>query len=132
MNAPISSSHLDLWMVAGWTMIHFLWLGTLVAVAGLISRWVLCRASASVRYAVALSWLATLLALPIGIATWLYQNPPSVQVQNQPPRNESHALPAVAPTSRRPELNESTTIAVSIPKISSVPLVTPNDSPKTV
>src|SRR3954463_4193967 len=77
MNAPMSSSHFDLWLVAGWTMIHFLWLGTLVAFAALVSRWLLCRTSANVRYATSLTFLTLLAAPPIIIATWLHQTPAS-------------------------------------------------------
>src|SRR4051812_3405358 len=77
MNTYLPSNGFDLWHIAGWTMIHFLWLGTLVAFAALVSRWLLCRTSANVRYATSLTFLTLLAALPIIIATWLHQNPAS-------------------------------------------------------
>jgi beta-lactamase regulating signal transducer with metallopeptidase domain/multidrug efflux pump subunit AcrA (membrane-fusion protein) len=89
MNAPMSSSHFDLWMVAGWTMIHFVWLGTFVALAALMSRWLLRRTSATVRYAVALACLAMLAAMPIAIAMWLHEYSPSVRIADQPPQNDA-------------------------------------------
>ena len=45
MNTCLFASVENTWLLAGWTMIHFLWLGTLVALAGLLSRWLLRRTS---------------------------------------------------------------------------------------
>src|SRR5689334_6096570 len=69
-----SANHSDLWLLAGWTMVHFLWLGTLVGLAALISRWLLRRASANIRYAIGLSCLALLTVLPAAIASWFAIN----------------------------------------------------------
>ncbi len=82
MNVPMSSNHSDLWTLAGWTMIHFLWLGTLIAVAALVCRLLLRRASPNIRYMTALACLAILAALPVAIATWIHQNPPPFQVED--------------------------------------------------
>jgi beta-lactamase regulating signal transducer with metallopeptidase domain len=71
MNTLLSADVANAWVIAGWTMIHFLWLGTLVAVAAFVGRWILRRASPTVRYTVALSCLMVLVALPIAIAAWL-------------------------------------------------------------
>ena len=38
MNAYLSSNGIELWHVAGWTMVHFLWLGALVAAAAAVCR----------------------------------------------------------------------------------------------
>ncbi|MEX0610976.1 MAG: hypothetical protein WD229_02545, partial [Pirellulales bacterium] len=70
MYANLPFETVELWHVAGWTMIHFLWLGTLVAVVGLIGRLVLRHATPDVRYATALACLILLAALPIGIIGW--------------------------------------------------------------
>jgi beta-lactamase regulating signal transducer with metallopeptidase domain len=88
MNTHLFASVENMWILAGWTMIHFLWLGTLVALAALISRWLLRRTSANVRYAVALTCLAILAAMPMAIAMWLHQYSPSAQVADQPLRND--------------------------------------------
>jgi beta-lactamase regulating signal transducer with metallopeptidase domain len=87
MNTYLFASVQNLWLLAGWTMIHFLWLGTLVALAALVSRWMLRRASANVQYVVALTCLAMLAAIPIVIATWLHKYSPSLQVADQPLRS---------------------------------------------
>lgn len=67
MNALEVLAGLDWWSVAGWTMLHYLWLGLVVgAVAGVL-RFLLRRASAEVRYAAALVCLAALAVLPVGV-----------------------------------------------------------------
>ncbi len=76
MNAYLPFDAIELWHVAGWTMIHFLWLGTLVGAVALIGRLLLRRADPSVRYAAALCSLILLAALPLAIAAWLIQNSP--------------------------------------------------------
>jgi beta-lactamase regulating signal transducer with metallopeptidase domain/thiol-disulfide isomerase/thioredoxin len=62
------------WYVAGWTMLHFLWLGTLVGLVAGVCRLVLRRASANLRYATALVCLVVLAVLPLGIAAMLVEH----------------------------------------------------------
>ena len=57
MNAYLSSNGIELWHIAGWTMVHFLWLGTLVAAAAAVCRFFLRRTSPNIRYAFMLAWL---------------------------------------------------------------------------
>lgn len=64
----------DLWSIAGWTMVHFLWAGALVGAAAGMCRFVLRRANANLRYVVMVAWLVVLVALPLGIAGWLARN----------------------------------------------------------
>src|SRR4051794_29431810 len=71
MFTAISSTHSDLWNIAGWTMIHFLWTGALVAFTAFIGKMLLKRTSPTVRYTFALTCLCTLTALPIVIALFL-------------------------------------------------------------
>ena len=71
MNTILFANVTNIWLLAGWTMIHFLWLGTLVAAAGFLVRLLLHRIAPNVRYVAALACLAILAVLPIGIATWL-------------------------------------------------------------
>src|SRR3954466_151692 len=75
MFTPISLAGSNLWSLAGWTMVHFLWLGTLVAMLAFACRWLLRRASANTRYAIALSSLAILAALPVAIALAVHETP---------------------------------------------------------
>src|SRR3954463_8951020 len=68
MFTSISSSYSNLWNLAGWTMIHFMWTGALVALAAVIGKVLLKRTSATIRYVFALTTLCVLAALPIAIA----------------------------------------------------------------
>jgi uncharacterized protein (TIGR03435 family) len=54
--------------VAGWTLIHFLWQGALVALAAALSLRVLRSSKPQLRYAVACAALAMMLASPIATA----------------------------------------------------------------
>ena len=45
----------SLWDVLGWTMLHFLWAGALVAFVARVVLWAVRRRSPHVRYAVALA-----------------------------------------------------------------------------
>lgn len=58
------------WRVAGWTMVHFLWIGAAIAGAAAACRVALRRAAPTVRYAGALVWFALLGASPVAIAVW--------------------------------------------------------------
>ena len=57
MNTIHALAHADLWQLAGWTMLHFLWIGAAAGLAAGACRLALFRASANVRYAVAVAWL---------------------------------------------------------------------------
>src|SRR5436190_23214369 len=75
MNTYLFADIPNAWLLAGWTMIHFLWLGALVALAAGFCRWLLHRASPNVRYVTALTSLTLCAALPIAIATWQSTRP---------------------------------------------------------
>lgn len=77
MNEWLNLSDGGWWYVAGWTMLHFLWLGTLVGFAAGVCRLVLRRSSANLRYAAALTSFVALAALPLGIGEWLAVNRPA-------------------------------------------------------
>ncbi|BBO36350.1 M56 family metallopeptidase [Lacipirellula parvula] len=64
----------SLWQLAGWTMIHSLWIGAAVALAGGIVRLAARRAAPSTRYAISLVTLAALAISPLAAATWLSVN----------------------------------------------------------
>jgi beta-lactamase regulating signal transducer with metallopeptidase domain len=68
MNALEVLAGLDWWQLAGWTMLHYLWAGALVGVVAAVLRFAVRRASAQVRYAVALGALVALAVLPLGIS----------------------------------------------------------------
>ncbi len=58
-----------MWLAIGWTMLHFLWVGGLIGVGAALALRALDRASAEVRYGVALASLA-LLALAPAVIGW--------------------------------------------------------------
>jgi beta-lactamase regulating signal transducer with metallopeptidase domain/ankyrin repeat protein len=66
-----SPAHFPVWHLAGWTMLHFIWVGSLVAVLAALGRQLLRRADPNVRYAYALASLTVLAAAPAVIAALL-------------------------------------------------------------
>src|SRR5438045_3286073 len=96
MNANLFATDANAWNLAGWTMIHFLWLGALVALMAFAGRWLFRRTPANIRYAFALACLGVLTALPIGIATWLHQHAPAaIQAEIAPPQAAVITQPAI-------------------------------------
>jgi beta-lactamase regulating signal transducer with metallopeptidase domain len=78
----MDASHFDAaqwWHVAGWTMIHFLWLGAIVGAAAGVLYLLLRRCSPNVRYAAALGVLTILSASPLGVAAWVVSTGPAMQ-----------------------------------------------------
>src|SRR5882724_10369013 len=71
MNTSWQLGGVELWQLAGWTMLHFIWVGSLMGLAAAICRVISRRAAPSVRYAVALGCLLMLAGSPGGIAAWL-------------------------------------------------------------
>ena len=107
------------WQTAGWTMVYFLALGTLVVLAGGIVRW-LCRRAPQLRYSLSLAILTATALLPFAIAAWLmFNSPPTLQVaedsaKTYPETIELMGLPSVAlselPTiSAAPQSSQPTT-----------------------
>jgi beta-lactamase regulating signal transducer with metallopeptidase domain len=80
MNALLHASVSDFWSLAGWTMVHFLWLGAIVAAVATVARIALRSASPNARYAVAIGSLIALSALPPATAIWLFKHLPPTQV----------------------------------------------------
>ncbi len=56
------------WRIAGWTMLHYLWVGALIGLTAALLRVALRCAAPGVRYALSLTALATLASSPVGIA----------------------------------------------------------------
>ncbi len=55
----------------GWTLLHFLWQGVLIAFGLAIALWILRRASANARYLAGLIALFFAAILPLGTAAWI-------------------------------------------------------------
>ena len=81
----------SLWQLAGWTMIHSLWLGAIVALAGGFLRLACRRAAPHTRYAISLATLALLAATPLAAAAWLSVNgmPVVDSILPPPPRGSN-------------------------------------------
>jgi beta-lactamase regulating signal transducer with metallopeptidase domain len=62
-----------LWQLAGWTMLHYLWIGAALGLAAVAIRRACRRLPAHVRYGVALVCLVLLAAAPFVIAAYLSQ-----------------------------------------------------------
>jgi beta-lactamase regulating signal transducer with metallopeptidase domain/protein involved in polysaccharide export with SLBB domain len=80
---------MNAWLLAGWTMLHFLWAGALAAAAGAIVRLAVRRCGPNVRYATSLAMLAAAACAPVLIAGVLARNPELMASAWEPP-----ALPA--------------------------------------
>jgi beta-lactamase regulating signal transducer with metallopeptidase domain len=61
----------ELWQLAGWTMLHFAWIGSVIGVVAFTCWLVTRRSPANVRYAVAIGCLCMLAGAPGGVAAWL-------------------------------------------------------------
>lgn len=59
------------WRLAGWTMVHYLWVGTLIGLGTYALRALLPRSSPSLRYAGTLACFFALATAPMVIAVWL-------------------------------------------------------------
>ena len=57
-----------IWQIAGWTMLHYLWVGAALGAAAIVLRFALRRAAANVRYVAALCGLLMMAAAPAVIA----------------------------------------------------------------
>jgi beta-lactamase regulating signal transducer with metallopeptidase domain len=77
MNAILGVDGGGLWQLVGWTMLHFLWLGTAIGATALACRVLVRRAPANFRYVLAMASMLALAASPIVIAAWLVSRTPA-------------------------------------------------------
>src|SRR5215510_11953837 len=92
MSAPLAFDRATI-DALGWTLLHFVWQGVLIAMAFAgVDRW-LSRGSANVRYLVACGTLLVMLLIPI--ATF-------VVVRDAGPRGSPSPVPSIATTAAVP------------------------------
>jgi beta-lactamase regulating signal transducer with metallopeptidase domain len=96
-----------LWVAAGWTMVHFYWIGAALGLAGLMGRRALRAARPEARYALALTVLAVMAVVPAATFAWLYE--PSIRsaaIRTTPALQGSMAETTVLEqqSTRRPEV----------------------------
>ena len=65
---------LELWRAAGWTMLHFLWLGAIVGLLASVMRTAVRRAPPWLRYGCALFWFGSLATTPLVIGAVVLQS----------------------------------------------------------
>jgi beta-lactamase regulating signal transducer with metallopeptidase domain len=65
------------WLVAGWTMLHFLWIGGLISILALVGRYVLRKAGSEIRYSFALACFFAFAIAPLIIARQIMVDTPA-------------------------------------------------------
>ena len=114
------------WLLAGWTMLHFLWVGTLIALVNAALRRMLRRAPPEARYGLALLGFATMAATPVLIAWCLFEveGPAPVPIPHSKSNRQVHQL--IAKDFKLPEADwpaipaSSPSTRASVPRISRV------------
>ncbi|HUG93695.1 MAG TPA: efflux RND transporter periplasmic adaptor subunit, partial [Planctomycetaceae bacterium] len=82
------------WTIAGWTMLHFLWVGAAIGLAAAVVRVLMRRAGPEWRYVAGLAFFALSAAAPAGIAVGVSQSL-VFQTRPDPPGEWSRAAPAL-------------------------------------
>ncbi len=89
----------NVWQLAGWTMIHFAWIGTALLALVFLTRLTLRRAHPTWRYATTLLLFTALALSPLAIAGWLVAHWPATpvvaQVETPPEATPAPSLPPV-------------------------------------
>ena len=62
-----------LWMTAGWTMLHFLWVGTCITILAAILRRACKSASPHAKYALNLTFFTALALSPVAMFSFMMQ-----------------------------------------------------------
>ncbi len=129
--------HIDstAWMIAGWTILHFLWVGLLLGIVPILGRWLLRLATPQIRYLFALACLLTLSLAPFLIAAQvsrsLAASPAKFQATTTLSRfNQSDELPHgvdAHPVTTGIEAAAADTANLERPLASSSPGLTPVD-----
>ena len=86
--------------ITGWTLLHFVWQGALLALAIAGVLWLCRRRSANARYAVASGGLVTLLAAPVVTAAFLWHAARTVEPSERADRAATRALGSGATVGR--------------------------------
>ena len=84
MNAMNSSIAASAVQVAGWTLVHFIWQGSAIALAAGAALRLLARRSASARYLAASAALVAMMAAPIATANLIWPSTPAAEVTVEP------------------------------------------------
>jgi beta-lactamase regulating signal transducer with metallopeptidase domain/protein involved in polysaccharide export with SLBB domain/biopolymer transport protein ExbD len=88
---------MNAWQLAGYTMLHFMWAGALVAALGAAVRLATRRCGPNVRYAASLAMLAAVACTPVAIACVLASNPALMANAWEPPALVAALQPSALP-----------------------------------
>ena len=72
------------WQLAGWTMIHYLWIGLVLLAATAVVRLILRGAPPTWRYAQSLVALAAIAIAPLLVAVWVVQQDGLIEIAAKP------------------------------------------------
>jgi beta-lactamase regulating signal transducer with metallopeptidase domain len=115
-----------LWQIAGWTMLHYFWLGAVIGAVMLLLRRKLQSAGEDVRYAVALGGFCLLCVAPVAVAAWVAQHVPPAEIAVEekivvvatPLETPSEPSPAATP-----EASQRQSFATELPAFAPPPAV---------
>jgi beta-lactamase regulating signal transducer with metallopeptidase domain len=90
------------WNLAGWTIVHFAWMGCALLLIAATLRWLTSQSPAAVRYGMSLAALVLLAGAPVAIGGWLWWNavPPIAEL------GAANRVPVAAPIPLAAELQE--------------------------
>jgi beta-lactamase regulating signal transducer with metallopeptidase domain len=104
----------QLWTAAGWTMLHLMWVGAVIALIASLVRGIFRSACPETRYGVALLCLLAMSVSPALILAWVVKPGPGAQPlaatlssdlsRMSPLASESDPLPSRLPSDREPTL----------------------------
>jgi beta-lactamase regulating signal transducer with metallopeptidase domain/5-hydroxyisourate hydrolase-like protein (transthyretin family) len=107
-----------LWQVAGWTMLHYFWVGGALGVAALLLRQRLRSAAAGARYLVALGSLLLLSIAPAAVAVVVTQEFAPTALSLPPPVDppgQGEAMPLEQTRPTMPAADSSAPAAAAVP-----------------
>lgn len=111
-----------IWQIAGWTMLHYLWVGGVLGVIAVVLRRAIRGAGANLRYLAALICFAVLGIAPLLIAALVTHSVPAM------PRSEPFAGRMPVPRALPPEEMPAEP-AVTLPTFASTPAPVPPQQP---
>ena len=119
-----------IWQIAGWTMLHYLWVGGVLGAIALMMRRLLRWRAANLRYLAALGCFAVLGIAPLPIAVIVTSSLPPPPPRSEPrveaePGSDNMPMPLALP-----EAEEPVEAAVTAPAVPSSPAPAPAPQPR--
>ncbi len=118
-----------IWQIAGWTMLHYLWVGSVLGIAAAAARLLMRSRGANLRYAAALTCFAALGIAPLPIAVVVTSRLSSPPPRSEPLAASEHRRDRALPPQLLPVEN-SPQPAATTPSIVSNPPPAPAPQPR--